>query len=338
MPKVSMIVPVYRAEAYLHACVDSILSQTVSDFELILVDDGSPDGCGDICEEYARKDGRIHVIHQKNGGLSAARNTGIDWAQANSGSQWLAFVDSDDWIEPDMYEKMMALMEKYSVRLVCAGRWDVSSETGEKTLGLCPPKEEVISGEELVRRIFHWENIDSAAWDKLYHRSLFASVRYPLGVICEDVPTTYRIALNAGQAAMLPCPVYNYYHRPGSITSSSVSEKTFHFSRHTAEVYPFIRDNYPGIADAARYLRVRSLAYNLLTLDLADKDTRQKFAEEYRLSRKALCRHISFLLTSPLFGRQERVTDLLLAAGVYRPMRGLYHGVRPGKTDAKNAE
>ena len=166
-----------------------------------------------------------------------------------------------------------------------AGRWDVSSETGEKTLGLCPPKEEVISGEELVRRIFHWENIDSAAWDKLYHRSLFASARYPLGVICEDVPTTYRIALDAGQAAMLPCPVYNYYHRPGSITSSSVSEKTFHFSRHTAEIYPFIRDNYPGIADAARYLRVRSLAYNLLTLDLANKDTRQKFADEYRLSR-----------------------------------------------------
>lgn len=105
-----------------------------------------------------------------------------------------------------MYEKMMALMEKYGVRLVCAGRWDVSSETGEKTLGLCPPKEEVISGEELVRRIFHWENIDSAAWDKLYHKSLFASVRYPLGVICEDVPTTYRIALDAGQAAMLPAP------------------------------------------------------------------------------------------------------------------------------------
>lgn len=83
--------------------------------------------------------------------------------------------------------------------------------------------------------------------------------------------------------------------------------------------------------DAARYLRVRSLAYNLLTLDLADKDTRQKFADEYRLSRKALCRHISFLLTSPLFGRQERVMDLLLAAGLYRPMRGLYHGCVPGK-------
>ena len=88
MAAISVIVPIYKVEAFLHRCVDSILAQTFADFDLVLVDDGSPDSCGDICEEYARKDGRIHVIHQKNGGLSAARNTGIDWAQANSSSQW----------------------------------------------------------------------------------------------------------------------------------------------------------------------------------------------------------------------------------------------------------
>ena len=204
-PRISVIVPVYNVEQYLPRCVESILAQTYENLEILLVDDGTKDNSGAICDAYARQDARVKAIHKKNGGLSSARNAGIDAATG----EYLSFVDSDDWIEPDMYEKMMALMEKYSVRLVCAGRWDVSSETGEKTLGLCPPKEEVISGEELVRRIFHWENIDSAAWDKLYHRSLFASARYPLGVICEDVPTTYRIALDAGQAAMLPCPVYN---------------------------------------------------------------------------------------------------------------------------------
>jgi len=98
MPAISIIVPVYKVEAYLARCVDSILDQSFRDFELILVDDGSPDNCGAICEEYARKDSRIHVIHQENGGLSAARNAGIDWAFENSNSQWLTFVDSDDWL------------------------------------------------------------------------------------------------------------------------------------------------------------------------------------------------------------------------------------------------
>ena len=96
MPGISVIVPVYKVENFLHRCVDSILAQTFTDFELILVDDGSPDGCGEICDAYAREDSRIHVIHQKNGGLSAARNTGIDWVLENSDSRWLAFVDSDD--------------------------------------------------------------------------------------------------------------------------------------------------------------------------------------------------------------------------------------------------
>ena len=176
-PRISVIVPVYNVEQYLPRCVESILAQTYENLEILLVDDGTKDNSGAICDAYARQDARVKAIHKKNGGLSSARNAGIDAATG----EYLSFVDSDDWIEPDMYEKMMALMEKYSVRLVCAGRWDVSSETGEKTLGLCPPKEEVISGEALVRRIFHWENIDSAAWDKLYHKSLFASVRYPLG-------------------------------------------------------------------------------------------------------------------------------------------------------------
>ena len=101
MPQISVIVPVYKVEAYLARCVDSVLAQTFSDFDLILVDDGSPDNSGAICDEYAEKDPRIVVIHQKNGGLSAARNAGIEWAFAHSNSQWLNFIDSDDWVHPE---------------------------------------------------------------------------------------------------------------------------------------------------------------------------------------------------------------------------------------------
>ena len=101
MPLISVIVPIYKVKEYLNRCVDSILSQTFTSFELVLVDDGSPDECGEICDDYAIKDDRIIVIHQSNKGLSEARNTGIDWAMKNSDSEWLTFVDSDDWIHPD---------------------------------------------------------------------------------------------------------------------------------------------------------------------------------------------------------------------------------------------
>lgn len=107
MPTISVIVPVYKVEPWLWRCVDSILAQTYTDFELILVDDGSPDNCGAICDEYAAKDSRVHVIHQKNGGLSAARNAGIDWVFAHSDSRWLTFVDSDDWLYPETLQFLL---------------------------------------------------------------------------------------------------------------------------------------------------------------------------------------------------------------------------------------
>ena len=116
-PRISVIVPVYNVEQYLPRCVESILAQTYENLEILLVDDGTKDNSGAICDAYARQDARVKAIHKKNGGLSSARNAGIDAATG----EYLSFVDSDDWIEPDMYEKMMALMEKYGVRLVCAG-------------------------------------------------------------------------------------------------------------------------------------------------------------------------------------------------------------------------
>ena len=135
---ISVIVPIYKVEQYLRQCVDSILNQTHSALEVILVDDGSPDGSGKICDEYAARDSRVRVIHKKNGGLSDARNAGIDIARGD----YIAFVDSDDWLEPDTYESMLAAMKKYQAKLVCAGRFDNSDETGTCTVGLCPEKEE----------------------------------------------------------------------------------------------------------------------------------------------------------------------------------------------------
>ena len=320
-PLISVIVPVYKVEEYLARCVDSILGQTYRNLEILLVDDGSPDRCGEICEEYAARDTRIRVIHKENGGLSSARNAAIDVAQG----EYLGFVDSDDWIEPETYEALLEMALQENVKLVCGGRYDVSSKTGEKKVGLCPPKREVISGEELCGRIFTWDNVDSAAWDKLYHRSLFREIRYPLGKICEDIPTTYRIALDAGRVGMLKKPIYNYFHRPGSITMASFSAKNLHAAQHSRAVLADIRQNHPGVAKQAEYFHVLQLGHTLQLMDLAGGEVKKEFAPEYRELLRELRSFVPFLLTSPFPHAQQRLTWLFICANAYGPLRKLYH-------------
>ena len=320
----SIIVPVYKVESYLPRCVDSVLAQTVSDFELILVDDGSPDRCGAICDEYAAQDSRVRVIHKENGGLSSARNAGIDIARG----QWLGFVDSDDYITPDCYEKLLSCARRRNVKLVCAGRWDVSEKTVETTPGLCPEKEETVSGMELARRIFTWDHLDSAAWDKLYRADLFSDIRYPLGRVNEDTPVTYRLALKAGEAALCPERVYCYYHRQGSITYSKVSEKTFHFSEHTRQILQNCREQYPELVAPARFMNIRAHAYNLKMLDTALPEDRERFSRQYRDSRRELGRELPFLLGCGYATPREKLEDTLLAAGLYRPMRKAFRFLR----------
>lgn len=321
---ISVIIPVYKVEEYLAKCVDSVLAQTYGNLEVILVDDGSPDGCGKICDDYAARDSRVKVIHKQNGGLSSARNAGIDAASGD----YLAFVDSDDWIEPDAYDAMLSAALQYHVKLVCAGRLDEDAGTGAVREGLCPQKEEVVSGKELVSRIFRWDHLDSAAWDKLYARELFREIRYPFGRVVEDVPTTYRIALLAGSAVLLPKRIYHYLHRENSITTAAVSEKTFHFSQNAARVYADIRENWPELETEARYLRVRSLYYNLWMEDRASEEAKKRYAGSFDDSRRELKAELGFVLGCKLFPPTEKLELSLMALGLYHTFRKLYHRIK----------
>ncbi|MBQ2854122.1 MAG: glycosyltransferase [Oscillospiraceae bacterium] len=322
---VSVIVPVYNVESYLCRCVDSILNQTYRNLEVILVDDGATDASGAICDDYAGRDDRVRVIHKENGGLSSARNAGIDVARGT----YLEFVDSDDWLEPDGVESLLSLALEQNTELVAGGRYDVNAETGERKQGLCPTRTEVISGEELVSRIFRWDNCDSSACDKLFHKRLFRQIRFPLGVVCEDVPVMYLIALDAGRAAMLDKPIYNYYHRHGSISTEKViTDKTFHFSQHTEKILPYIEKHHPAIAPEARYLRLRSLIHALLLLDQAGPESRKQYREISRQYRLELRRNGPIIVSSSLLGRQEKLTALLLGINAYRIFRRIYHGIR----------
>lgn len=310
-PLISVIVPVYKVERYLPKCVESILNQTYRNLEVILVDDGSPDGCGAICDGFAEQDSRVRVIHKKNGGLSDARNAGLEIAQG----EFIAFADSDDWLEPEAYEALLGLSQKYNAKMVCGGRFDEDDAQGTCTVGLCPEKEEFVEGKELVRRIFRWDHLDSAAWDKLYARELFQEIRYPVGRIVEDVPTTYRLVLLAGGAAMLPKPIYHYVHRAQSITTSSVSEKSFHAPENAALVYEDIRQNLPELEPDARYLLTKYQELVAQELALTDRPIREQYIRQYRQLLRSLRGKLGFAYRDDGFSLLNRIVLTLTAFG-----------------------
>ena len=220
MPTISVIVPVYKVEPYLHRCVDSILNQTFRDFELILVDDGSPDNCGAICDAYALQDKRVVVIHQKNQGLSAARNAGLDWMFANSDSQWISFVDSDDWIHPDMLDHLLSINLEYGTEISACEHCRTSDvaikvDNTEKTPLLYTP--DVFLGK------YGWTA--GYVWAKLYRRTCFEHLRFPVGKCYEDVFLMHHVLFSQKQIAMLWVTYYFYYINPNSITQRKWSEQ-----------------------------------------------------------------------------------------------------------------
>lgn len=214
MPELSIIVPVYKVEKYLPRCIDSILAQTFGDFELILIDDGSPDGCGRICDEYAQKDKRIVVIHQKNMGVSAARNAGLDIARG----RYIGFVDSDDWIEPQMYEVMVdAIRENGADMAVCGVRY--ADEDGKFTRA-DRLSEGVYSRDGLLEDVFAMPNkLGGGCCNKVFDASKTAFVRFKVGMtIAEDALYLFDCFMRIDGAVKIGDALYNVYERCGSAT------------------------------------------------------------------------------------------------------------------------
>lgn len=217
---ISVIVPVYKAEPFLRRCVDSILKQSYTNLEIILVDDGSPDGCGGICDTYVAQDSRVRVIHQENRGVSAARNAGIDVARG----QYFGFVDSDDWIEPTMYAELyQAIRDSNADLSVCDFGW--ISEDGEALEKQPNLRRETVGREEVLRRYAGGDGRLVVPWNKLYKRSLFDEIRYPPGKLHEDEFVTHKLLDRCSLVSIIPGRLYNHIQTENSITRSPFSVK-----------------------------------------------------------------------------------------------------------------
>jgi len=220
MPKVSVIVPVYKVEPFIHRCVDSILGQSVSDLELILVDDGSPDTCGDTCDAYARQDHRVHVIHQENGGLSAARNAGLDWVMENSDSQWLTFIDSDDWVHRDFLKLLLDAADYSATAMaVCDAFWTDRVERDAQI-----DRVDVLALDSEDALVNHYARC-TTAWAKVFRKDLFRQLRFPVGKLHEDAFVMHIPLFASGRVAIVPEKLYYYYNNTSSITRSRWNDR-----------------------------------------------------------------------------------------------------------------
>lgn len=258
-PLISVIIPIYKVEAYIHKCIDSILIQTYINLEIFLVDDGSPDDCGKICDEYAQKDNRIKVIHKKNGGLSDARNVAIDVATG----EYITFVDSDDYVSADYVETLYNLCQKYQCKVSIASfqtfqEGSKPEEIDKKYYEYCQ------SSTEAIEQMFYQEKFDNSAWAKLYHRSLFdTGIRYPKGLLYEDLPTTYLLMAGAEKVAFCNRIIYYYLLRPNSIEGSKFSPQKMDSALRIFEMME-VHDELISKVRKAFNCRMMSFAFHLL--------------------------------------------------------------------------
>lgn len=337
---ISVVVPIYNIEGYVRKCIDSVINQTYRNLQIILVDDGSSDLSGEICDEYSTRDDRIIVIHQNNGGLSAARNSGIDAAIGD----YIAFVDGDDWIHPQMYEIMLnALLQNGADMVTCQFTQD------DENAFLSPIDEDKMEY-RLITGTVAMSDVEVplvVAWNKLYKRCIFAELRYPVGRLHEDEFIAHRIFHECKKIVVLDHPLYFYTIRSGSIVSK-INEKRindaldafldrieFSLSSGWDDALPFAvsryckycTDMYMGIAKGKIILNDFD-RYKLWNLEkkMCERFSDIQLDDDYRLFAKSPQKYIHLLQ------RRERIRRVKEIAGYrYRvagKLRSIINGTR----------
>lgn len=247
-PLISIIVPIYKVDKYLEKCIETIINQTYKNLEIILVDDGSPDNCPQICDEYAKKDKRIVVIHQKNGGLSSARNAGLDIAKG----EFIGFVDSDDYIENDMYETLFTAIKENNAQIsIC--RFHIVNENGEFLHDTIKTdiKEEItiLDKYEAMKEMLIDKNIRGYVWTKLFKKECFETLRFPEGKNYEDIAISIKCFENTDKIVYINKKKYYYLQRETSI-DHNLSEKNLSDAIEMSyERYRHVKHNYPQIKE-----------------------------------------------------------------------------------------
>jgi len=270
--KLSIIVPVYKVEPYINKCVDSILAQTLTDFELILVNDGSPDNCGEICDMYAKQDSRVKVIHKENGGQASARNMALDIAIGD----YIGFVDSDDWIEPDMYELLYNMCIQYKCDIAnCTSTTHYKDKTFiNESYSLT-----IHNRSQAMKTMLEGKLYDEVVWTKLIKRDLIEDLRFPEGVMYEDTAFTYKVINKSNRVCCIGAPKYHYIKRENSTMDRAIKSKSIDAVLIYDEIYKFIKDFHPELKQLVT-LKLANSAMSILNI-ISLNPNRDQYTKEY---------------------------------------------------------
>lgn len=286
-PLISVIVPIYNIEKYIERCIVSIICQTYQNLEIILVDDGSTDRSGQICDGYAERDVRIKVIHKENGGLSDARNVALDVAQG----EWITFVDGDDFLAGTAIESMYRTAEISAAQIVCC-LYKLAYEGQETFFNEDYVENEisVYSQEEALDKMLRQSEFNNSAWAKLYKTELFNGIRFPKGKLYEDTGTTYKLFALSGRVAFIRIEGYCYFMRSGSIQNSKFTKKKMVELKFAKEQKEYLDARFPEL-ELATTDRLVSSCFHILFSVMGQKEfeAEQKEVEQIiRDNRKRL--------------------------------------------------
>ena len=316
---ISVIVPVYNKESYLQKCIDSLINQTYKNLEILLIDDGSSDGSAAICDEYAKKDSRIKSIHRENKGPGAVRNYGISICNG----EYISFVDSDDWIELDMYESMYNAIKENGAELAVCGRNMVYEDDGKSTSCFTFDSVQCFDSKEAVKRFLTYGGVDGSPCDKLISKSLLdrcSDVEFPSGYICEDIPVVFDLVFNAKKTVHIGKPCYNYLQRRGSYSRAAFNEKALGLKIYPQQVRNKVCEAYIDLKPEADWY----YAINLMTLITKFEDTKDERYGEFRKELlqygKAICGRYS--------SSSQKILFTLIRLNLFSLIRKIYRKIK----------
>lgn len=288
-PKLSIIVPVYNAEKYLNKCIKSILNQKINDFELILINDGSTDCSGEICESYAEIDDRIKVIHKENAGQAAARNLGIKLSKGD----YIGFIDSDDWIHTDMYSILLKHVDVYQSDIVACNFYVMQKDGTFKKYSQYSGNME-LDKDSAMNEIYTNNMLSFSPCNKIYKRSLFDKLLFTEGIILEDKDISYKLIFKSSKISYVGQPLYYYRYNECSTLRSAFTLKRLDEYKVSNDMYQFYLVHYPEISDLV-YLNVFNTGIFLYShISLYYKEKTKDFKYLINFDKKILVRLLKY--------------------------------------------